>query len=66
MKVNFHILILSRSTLSAKLAGEFGVVLSTDDFFITSEGYQFEQKKLKEAHKWNQDRAFTAIEAQVD
>ena len=51
-----------KSTLAREL-GQGGVVLSTDDFFTTPEGeYQFNVRKLGEAHKWNQNRAEQAME----
>jgi len=54
-----------KSTLSHKLIGNDGVILSTDEFFTTSQGYKFDSKMLSEAHKWNEERAFVAMEAQI-
>ncbi|KAJ8266697.1 hypothetical protein GJAV_G00133600 [Gymnothorax javanicus] len=42
--------------------GYTGVILSTDDYFIDEDGgYHFNFRELKQAHKWNQDRAKEAI-----
>jgi len=40
-----------------------GVILSTDDFFITPEGkYLHDFRKIEEAHKWNNERALKSFE----
>ena len=42
----------------------FGVILSTDDFFLDHENnYNFNPSLLGEAHEWNQKRAFSILEA---
>lgn len=49
-----------KSTL-AKSLGENGVVFSADDFFMVNGEYQFDPEKIKDAHIWNQLRAFNAL-----
>ncbi|XP_061106507.1 NEDD4-binding protein 2-like 1 [Conger conger] len=44
------------------LYGHTGVILSTDDFFIKNRKYNFDYSQLAEAHAWNQDRAWDAID----
>ena len=45
-----------KSTLAAEL-GKDGVILTTDDYFYDDKGnYNFDPKKLKHAHEWNQNR----------
>jgi len=45
-----------KSTLANDL-GKDGVVLSTDDYFYDDDGnYDFDPKKLGQAHEWNRDR----------
>lgn len=51
-----------KSTMAHKLAGDDGVVFSTDEYFIENGEYHFDSTKLKEAHLWNQDRAREAME----
>ncbi|XP_031573521.1 NEDD4-binding protein 2-like isoform X2 [Actinia tenebrosa] len=53
-----------KTTLAQKLKGD-GVILSTDDFFITNERYQFEQNDLAKAHEWNQKRAKDSMQRGV-
>jgi NEDD4-binding protein 2 len=40
-----------------------GKVFSTDDFFTTKEGYDFDPRQLGQAHIWNQMRVETAMQA---
>ena len=51
-----------RTTLAHKLKGDKGAVFSLEEFFTTSNGYQFNPKKVNDARKWNQERALKAIE----
>lgn len=37
------------------------VICSTDDFFMTPDGYKFEGSKIRIAHEWNQTRARSCI-----
>jgi len=46
-----------KSTTAQEMAGETGIVLSTDDYFMVEGEYQFDPEKLGVAHKWNQERA---------
>ncbi|XP_074650506.1 uncharacterized protein LOC141905526 isoform X2 [Tubulanus polymorphus] len=50
-----------KSTLARSLQFN-GVVLSTDDYFMTDNGtYSYDREKLSEAHEWNQRRAQKAF-----
>jgi len=50
-----------KSTLANEL-GKGGVVLSTDDFFIDTNGkYVYNGKQIKNAHAWNKQRAQDAL-----
>lgn len=42
-----------------------GRVLSTDDFFTTDDGYDFEPTQIGQAHLWNQQRTETAMMAGI-
>lgn len=61
-----------KSTRAKILAGENGLVFSTDDFFYQVEEsfapnkYSFNPNRLGEAHRWNQRRAFEAMESGVE
>ena len=56
-----------KSTRAKELAGEDGLVFSTDDFFHTEvkpdepEVYSFDRRYLRQAHKWNLLRVQDAI-----
>ena len=54
-----------KSTLAREIADrDGGVVLSTDDFFAGGHGggeYQFDPRRLGEAHEWNQERCRVAV-----
>ena len=53
-----------KSTLAKRLAGNNGLILSTDDFFMTPDGeYKFDPKLLRTYHGLNQERAKTAMES---
>lgn len=44
-----------KSTLSAKLSEEnYGVIFSTDNFWMIDGEYKFEPSLIGDAHKWNQ------------
>lgn len=47
-----------KSTLAHNLIKEYGdgIVLSTDDYFMTPEGYIWSREKMGAAHRWNQNR----------
>lgn len=56
-----------KSTTARELAGDFGVVLSTDDYWVNGAGeYIFNPAKLGAAHKWNQDRCEEAMDNGTD
>jgi len=55
-----------KSTTAWELAGKDGIVLSTDDYFMIDDEYQFNPKKLGAAHKWNQERARQQMGLGVD
>ena len=50
-----------RTALAIQLAETDGVVLSTDDFFTTEQGYHFDPKKVTEAHEWNMGNVIDLI-----
>ncbi|XP_066286594.1 NEDD4-binding protein 2-like [Branchiostoma lanceolatum] len=50
-----------KSTLAKKLKGNKGVILSTDDFFMKKDKYEFDPSQLGDAHAWNKDRAELAM-----
>lgn len=53
-----------KSTKARELLGDSttGIILSTDDFFTLDTGtYEFDAKRLGDAHQWNQQRARKAI-----
>ena len=61
---------VGKTSLASKLlsnldVGHKGVILSADDFFvkgsIDNKIYDFDKKKLEEAHKWNFGRFKEAI-----
>lgn len=41
-----------------KSLGKHGVILSTDDYFMTRHGYRFDPSALREAHDWNKSRTY--------
>lgn len=45
-----------KSTLARELAGDTGVVHSSDDFFMQGERYCFDGRRLGAAHLWNFSR----------
>lgn len=47
---------------AAKELGISGTTLSTDDFWMKDGQYVFDQSKIAEAHKWNQQRARECLE----
>ena len=81
MDINKKIFILrglpgvGKSTLASYLAtnlapkkgeGKGAIILSSDDFFIASNGkYIFDDNKIVEAHKWNFKRFKEAIEREL-
>ena len=50
-----------KSTKAKEVAGSQGMILSSDEFFEQGGMYKFDPSKLGQAHKWNQDRAATAM-----
>ena len=56
-----------KSTLAKKLAGLQGQIFSTDDYWFLSDSntYNFDIKKLGEAHQWNQRRSLSAFNANI-
>jgi len=38
-----------------------GMVLSTDDYFMKGNTYDFNADKLTEAHQWNRERGMAVI-----
>src|SRR5574337_1008108 len=51
-----------KSTKAKRLAGETGVIFSTDDFFMREGQYVFDGKQIAKAHGWNQARAAVAMQ----
>ena len=55
-----------KSTTARKLAGDFGQVFSTDDYFVDAAGnYNWDGNKLGIAHDWNQRRSLAAMHAGI-
>jgi predicted kinase len=54
-----------KSTLAGQLAGQTGVVYSTDDFFMEEGIYKFDPSKIGAHHAANQARVREACEAGV-
>ena len=50
-----------KSTKAKKLAGEQGLVFSTDDFFMVKGEYAFDPKMIGEYHERNHERAAVAM-----
>ena len=50
-----------KSTLAKQLAGDTGVILESDEFFMQQGKYMFDIDKQIEAHHWNQDRCLEAM-----
>lgn len=55
-----------KSYRAKELAGENGVVLSTDDFFMVDGQYKFAPKFLPAAHAWNQQNADLIMASKVE
>jgi predicted kinase len=53
-----------RTTLALQHAGSSGIVLSTDDFFLTDGEYDFDGSRIHEAHAWNHKRAVSHLKYQ--
>ncbi|XP_071786915.1 uncharacterized protein [Asterias amurensis] len=53
-----------KSTLARKLVGE-GMILSTDDFFVTGGRYKFDVTKLSDAHDWSHQKCQEAMTSGV-
>jgi ssDNA-binding Zn-finger/Zn-ribbon topoisomerase 1 len=51
-----------KSTLAKQLAGNTGIVLESDEFFMQQDKYVFDKEKQIEAHNWNQERCLEAME----
>jgi predicted kinase len=55
-----------KSTRARELAGHFGQVFSTDDFFVDVDGnYKWFGNLLGKAHDWNQRRSLAALHANI-
>ena len=56
-----------KSTVANKLKGENGVIHSTDNYFINSEGvYEFDPSKIKDNHKQNFEAFKNSIDDKVE
>lgn len=53
-----------KSTLAKKL-GVNGAIYSTDEFFIHDGKYNFDPKKISEAHQWNVNRVKNAMKQNI-
>ncbi len=51
-----------KSFRAKELAGDQGLVFSTDDFFMEGTKYNFDPNKLPNAHAWNQARVAQAMQ----
>jgi len=54
-----------KSTLAITLAGEAGISLSTDDYFMKNGKYVYDRNQIRKAHQWNQQRALVQIQKGV-
>jgi len=55
-----------KSTKARELAGHFGQVFSTDDYFVDAAGqYNWNGNALGKAHDWNQRRSLAAMHANI-
>lgn len=54
-----------KSTLAKKLAGQAGVIYSTDDFFMIKGEYVYDPKKIGEYHQKNFERTSESIKKGV-
>jgi NEDD4-binding protein 2 len=50
-----------KSTLAKKLAGQGGVIYSTDDFFMKNGQYVYDPKMIGEYHNKNLERTIEAF-----
>ncbi len=55
-----------KSTLAKKLAGNDGVVYSTDDFFMVNGKYVFNPRMIPDYHKQNLERAILAMQKGIE
>ncbi len=55
-----------KSTKAKKLAGQNGVVFSTDDFFIKNGQYVYDPKFIGENHEKNIKRAIEAMQKSIN
>ena len=51
-----------KSTKAKKIAGQIGVVFSTDDFFMVNGQYKYDPKMIGEYHQKNQKRTVQAMQ----
>lgn len=55
-----------KSTMVKELADKTGAqIFGSDDFFMRDGVYQFDLKKLSEAHEWNRSRVEEAMQGEV-
>jgi len=55
-----------KSFLARQLSGKNGSILSTDDYFMDSQGnYKWNPNEMKIAHQWNSERVKKAIDQRV-
>ena len=51
-----------KSTKAKKIAGHFGIVYSTDDFYMVNGEYKYDPKMIGEYHEKNFKRTVEAME----
>lgn len=51
-----------KSTLAKNIAGDDGLIISADDYFIKDGVYTYDSHKLKDSHIWARNRAKVAME----
>ena len=54
-----------KSTKAKNLAGDNGIVLSTDDFFMAGGEYKYDPEMIGTAHFWNETRAKQSIKNRI-
>ncbi|MDD3925690.1 MAG: AAA family ATPase [bacterium] len=51
-----------KSTIAGRISDGRGVILSTDEYFMDGELYNFNPSRLGAAHKWNLSRAILSMD----
>lgn len=54
-----------KSTAARKIAGQLGVIYSTDDFFMVKGSYVYDPSKIGEYHERNLERTIQAMKDNI-